>query len=440
MNSDVSKSPTPRRDFLKTAGAAALTTSIFTGNLKGANDNVNIAHIGLGAMGSGNLNFAMKTPGFKVVALCDVYQPNLEKAQAAARKGGHEPKAVKDFREIIADKSIDAVCISTPDHWHAYMMVAACKAGKDVYVEKPACIYVEEGLKMVEAARKYKRVVQGGTMQRSGYFFKKAVEIVKSGQLGDITFCKTWQAGLAKKEGWGSPADEKPPAGLDWDMWLGPAEARPFNLNRWGIAPGRWSTFRYFWDYAGGAMTDWNVHLLDIVQYAFDEVMPVKISALGARYFVEDNTETPDTMLATFQYPKFMASYESRTVNPTPMFEEGYGTSFQGTKGALVVNRSGYKILPAGKSDLQAFEDKEPTKRVMNELHWQNFIECIKTRQRPISEIETTVRTSLSCLLANIAMRSNMTLDWDDKAKTVKQVEARKWLKMNYRPQWKLEV
>ena len=437
---DVSKSPTPRRDFLKTAGAAALTTSIFTGNLKGANDNVNIAHIGLGAMGSGNLNFAMKTPGFKVVALCDVYQPNLEKAQAAARKGGHEPKAVKDFREIIADKSIDAVCIATPDHWHAYMMVAACKAGKDVYVEKPACVYVEEGLKMVEAARKYKRVVQGGTMQRSGYFFKKAVEIVKSGQLGDITFCKTWQAGLAKKEGWGSPADEKPPAGLDWDMWLGPAEARPFNLNRWGIAPGRWLTFRYFWDYAGGAMTDWNVHLLDIVQYAFDEVMPVKISALGSRYWVDDNTETPDTMMATFQYPKFMASYESRTVNPTTMFDEGYGTSFQGTKGALVVNRGGYKIIPAGKSDLQAFEDKEPSKRVMNELHWQNFMDCIRTRQRPISEIETTVRTSLSCLLANISMRSNTTLDWDDNAKTVKQVEARKWLKMNYRPQWKLEV
>jgi predicted dehydrogenase len=440
MTPVVPQSPTPRRSFLKTAGAAALTSSIFTGNLRGANDKVQIAHIGLGAMGTGNLGYALKNPGFQVVSLCDVYQPNLEKAQALARRSKQEPKAVKDFREIIADKSIDAVCISTPDHWHAYIMIEACKAGKDVYVEKPACVWVEEGLKMVEAARKYKRVVQGGTMQRSGYFFKKAVEIVKSGELGEITFCKTWQAGLAKKDGWGSPADDKPPAGLDWDLWLGPAPARPFNLNRWGIAPGRWSTFRYFWDYAGGAMTDWNVHLQDIVQYAFDEVMPVRISALGDRFYVTDNTETPDTMLATYQYPKFVSTYESRTVNPTPMFDESYGTAFQGTKGALVVNRGGYKVIPADKSDLQASEDKEPAKRVMNELHWANFLECIKSRQRPISEIETTARTSITCLLSNIAYRTGLTLDWDDKTKTVKQEAAKKFLKAQYRAPWKLEV
>jgi predicted dehydrogenase len=433
-------SSSPRRDFLKAAGAAAFTTSIFTGKLKGANDKVSIAHIGMGTMGMGNLGFAMKTPGFQVVAVCDVYQPHLEKAQAAARKGGHDAKAVKDFREIIADKSIDAVCISTPDHWHPYMMIEACKAGKDVYVEKPACVYVDEGLKMVEAARKYKRVVQGGTMQRSGYFFKKAVEIVKSGDLGQITFCKTWQSGLAKKEGWGSPADEKPPAGLDWDLWLGPAPERPFNLNRWGIAPNRWSTFRYFWDYAGGAMTDWNVHLQDIVQYAFDEIMPVKVSGLGARFYSEDNTETPDTMLATYQYPKFISSYESRTAAPTGMFDEGYGTAFMGTKGTLVVNRGGYKILPAGKSGLKAFEDKDRAKGQMNPLHWQNFMDCIKSRQRPISEIETTARTSMTCILSNIAMRIGMTLDWDDNAKTTKQVEARQYLKANYRAPWKLEV
>ncbi len=435
----MNSSDTPRREFLKT-GAAALTTSIFTGKVKGANDRVNIAHIGLGAMGSGNLGYAMKTAGFQVVALCDVYQPHLEKAQAAARKQGQEPKPVKDFREIIADKSIDAVCISTPDHWHAYMTVEACKAGKDVYVEKPACVYVEEGLKMVEAARKYNRVVQAGTMQRSGYFFKKAVEIVKSGDLGDITFSKTWQAGLTKKDGYGFPPDAEPPAGLDWEMWLGPAPERPFNINRWGVAPGRWSTFRYFWDYAGGAMTDWGVHLLDIVQYAFDEVMPVRVSALGTKYFVNDDNETPDTMLATFQYPKFMGSYESRTANPTPMFDESYGTSFQGAKGALVVNRGGYKIVPAPKSSLLAFEDKDKTKSRMNEPHWQNFLDCIKSRQKPISEIETCVRTTISCLLANLSLRFDMHLDWDDAAKTVKQEDARKYLKLKYRAPWKLEV
>jgi predicted dehydrogenase len=408
--------------------------------VKGANDKITIAHIGMGAMGSGNLNLAMKTPGFQEVAVCDVYQPHLERAQAAAKKAGLDVKAVKDFREIIADKSIDVVCISTPDHWHAYMTVEACKAGKDVYVEKPACVYVGEGLKMVEAARKYRRIVQGGTMQRSGYFFKKAVEIVKSGDLGEITFCKTWQAGLSEKEGYGFPPDENPPAGLDWDLWLGPAPMRPYNLNRFGVVPKRWSTFRYFWDYAGGAMTDWNVHLQDIVHYAFDEVMPVRVAAVGSKFYVNDNTETPDTMLATYQYPKFITTYESRTISPVQMFDEGYGTAFLGQKGALVVNRGGYKIIPAGKSTLPPFEDKSKEKSVMNEYHWQNFIECVKSRQRPIAEIETTVRTSIACILSNLAMRFDTPLDWDDNAQTVKQVEMRKHLIENYRAPWKLEV
>src|SRR3954464_4984800 len=185
-----------RRQVLTTA-AAAFTTSLFTGNVKGANDRVAVGFIGLGAMGSGNLGYAMKVPEAQPVALCDIYEPHLERAQAAAAKGGLQPKATRDFREIIADKSIDAVCISTPDHWHAYMMVEACKAGKDVYVEKPACTYVEEGQKMVQAARKYNRVVQAGTMQRSGGYFLKAAELVKSGIAGVPTFVHTFQAGNA---------------------------------------------------------------------------------------------------------------------------------------------------------------------------------------------------------------------------------------------------
>src|SRR3954452_1328743 len=206
-----------RRQVLTTA-AAAFTTSLFTGNVKGANDRVAVAFIGLGAMGSGNLGYAMKVPQAQPVAVCDVYQPHLERAEAAAKKGGFDVKSVKDFREILAVKSIDAVCISTPDHWHAYMEVEACKAGKDVYVEKPACVYVEEGLKMVQAARKYNRVVQAGTMQRSGGYFKKAAELVQSGALGEVTFCHAFQSGLTKEAGFGNPPDVEPPLGLDWDM------------------------------------------------------------------------------------------------------------------------------------------------------------------------------------------------------------------------------
>jgi predicted dehydrogenase len=440
MMEDRTSNTPARRDFLKTAGAAAFTTNLFTGRIKGANDKVTLGFIGMGAMGIGNLGYAMKIPGFQPVAVCDVYRPYLERAQAQAKKGGFDVKAVKDFREIIADRSIDAVCISTPDHWHAYMTVEACKAGKDVYVEKPACVYVEEGLKMVEAARKYKRIVQAGTMQRSGAFFKKAKEIVQSGELGDITFCHTWQAGLARKEGEGKPPDSAPPPDLDWDLWLGPAPKRPFNENRWGVSPKRWSTFRYFWDYAGGAMTDWGVHLLDIVQYAFNEVMPRKIVALGDKFYVDDNVETPDTMLATFQYPKFLASYESRTCNPTPMFNRGYGTSFHGTKATLVVNRDGYWIMPVGRDAGPVVEVTDKEMRPMNEPHWRNWLDCIRTRQAPIAEIETCVRSTIPCLLANISMRFGISLTWDDQAKTVVQREARQYLKARYRKPWKLEV
>jgi predicted dehydrogenase len=431
--------PTGRREFLKTAGAAALTASLFPGNIRGANDRVTVAFIGMGRMGTGNLGYAAKVPGFQPVAVCDVYQPALERAEAQARKLGVEGiKAVKDFREILADKSVDAVCISTPDHWHPYMMVEACKAGKDVFVEKPACVYIEEGAKMVEAARKYKRVVQAGTMQRSGGFFKKAREIVKSGELGEITFCRTFQAGMTSKAGQGSPPDSEVPAGLDWDLWLGPAPKRPFNANRWGVGE-RWSTFRYFWDYAGGAMTDWGVHLLDIVQFAFDEAMPVSISAQGGKFYVSDNTETPDTMIATYRYPGFVASYESRTANPYPMYNDSNGTSFHGTKATLMVNRSGYAVYPNAKG-AQPVEEKNRDLADMNVPHWNNFLECIKTREKPISEIETCVRSTATCILANLAMRHATTLEWDDKAFTVKPSDMRQYLKARYRSPWKLEV
>ena len=429
-----------RRDILKGAGAA-LTTSLFTGRVKGANDRIALGHIGIGAMGSGNLGYAMRTPGLQPVAVCDVYQPTLDKAVAAAAKGGLTVKAVKDFREILADKSIDAVCISTPDHWHAYMTVEACKAGKDVYVEKPASVYVEEGQKMVQAARKYNRVVQAGTMQRSGGYFKKAAEIVKSGVLGEITFCHTWQTGTVKKQGWGKPADAAVPAGLNWDMWLGPAPKVPFNLNRWGVGVTTFPTFRYFWDYAGGAMTDWGVHLIDPIHQCFGEPMPATISAQGGKLYVEDNVETPDTMMATFQYPKFLLTYESRTANPMPMFGEGAASSIHGTEGTLVVKRGACYVIPNSGSKIEAVRfEKDGEMNQMNVPHWQNFIECLKSRAKPMSDIETCVRSSTTCLLANLSMRHKTMLEWDEKNWTVKENEIKPYLKAKYRSPWKLEV
>ena len=431
-----------RRSVLSTAGAA-LTTSLFTGRVRGANDRVAIGFIGLGAMGSGNLGYAMKVPTAQPVAICDIYQPHEERAVAAAKKGGFDVKTVKDFRDIIADKSIDAVCISTPDHWHAYMTVEACKAGKDVYVEKPACTYVEEGQKMVQAARRYNRIVQAGTMQRSGGYFLKAAELVKSGIAGVPTFCHTFQTGMTNERGFGNPPDSDPPNDLNWDMWLGPAPKVPFNANRWGVKAATFPTFRYFWDYAGGAMTDWGVHLIDPLHQCFDEVMPLAITALGSKFYVKDNVETPDTMLATFQYPKFLATYESRTCNPMPLLPvgQGYGTAVHGTEATIFVNRGGCWLIPNARSKVEAqtFE-KDQQMAAMNVPHWQNWLECIKTRQRPMSEIETCVRSSTACLLANLSMRFQSRIDWDEPNWTVKQDEIKPHLKARYRAPWKLEV
>ncbi|HUQ91483.1 MAG TPA: Gfo/Idh/MocA family oxidoreductase [Bryobacteraceae bacterium] len=421
-----------RRDFLK-AATAAFTTQIFTGNLKGANDKYHTAVIGMGRMGRSNLGLAMKQDNVAVTHVCDVYKPHLE--QAVDMTQG-KAKGVRDFREILADKSVDIVCISTPDHWHPYMTVEACKAGKDVYVEKPICVVVEEGRKMVEAARKYKRVVQAGTMQRSGTHFQQATDMVRSGKLGKVTMVHTWNIGLTAEEGIGNPPDTDPPAGLDWDMWLGPAPKRPFNANRFGVDPNAFSHFRWFWDYAGGMMTDWGVHWLDIVQMAFSEATPTAINCVAGKFRLKDNRETPDTIHASYEYPGFCATYENRYGNEQSMFGKNGGILFHGDLGTLFVDRSEYRVIPEKRSELR--EEVVKSSNNANMAHWQNFLECVRTRQTPISDIEKCFKSTSTCLLANVALRSKLRLDWD--GETVKQHEARKYLTREYRKPWKLTV
>ncbi len=432
---------TDRRDFLRTSGVAAFTANLFTGHVRGANDRTNLAFIGMGKMGRDNLKHALRQENVVVSAVCDIYDRNLNWAMdiAKAQPNG-QAKAIRDFREILSDKSVDAVCIATPDHWHAYMTVEACKAGKDVYVEKPICVVIDEGVKMVQAARKYKRVVQAGTMQRSAVHFQKAAEIVRSGQLGEVAFVRTWNYGNAKQEGIGNPPDSEPPAGLDWDMWLGPAPKRPFNANRWGIDPDdKWfSHFRWFWDYAGGMMTDWGVHWLDIVQLAMKEEMPTSITALGNKFWLKDNRETPDTLQVTYEYPGFIATYENRNSNGQSMFQKGGGILFHGTKGTMFVDRSEYHVVPERGSDLQ--EETVKSTSSGNREHWANFLQCIKTREKPTSDIELCQRSTATCLLGNVALRSKLRLDFDSQKWTVAQGEAKKYLTREYRKPWKLVV
>jgi predicted dehydrogenase len=426
-----------RRDFLAT-GAALFSTSLFTGNIRGANARVRVGYIGLGKMGRDNMKAFQKVDGIEPVAVCDVFERNLK---WGVDIGKGQVKAHHDFREILADKSIDAVCISTPDHWHAYMAIEACKAGKDVYVEKPIAVAVDEAAAMVAAARKYSRVVQAGTWQRSTQHFREAVDIVRSGELGKVAVVQTWNTGNFKQEGIGNPPDGDPPAGLDWDMWLGPAQKRPFNANRFGVDPDDhyFSNFRWFWEYAGGMMTDWGIHLLDIVQMAYGEEMPKTITGLGGKYWLTDNRETPDTLHVAYEYPSgFVATYENRNSNALWALDKGYGILFLGEKATLFVDRSEYRVIPEKGSDAKKREGKVNGNG--HHSHWANFIECVRSRQKPNSDIENCQRSTTTCLLGNVAYRSKTRLDFDASTWKVSQAEAQPLLTREYRAPWKLEV
>ena len=426
-----------RRTFLKAAGSVA-ATSLAPQIASSANDRISIGFIGVGVMGSENLKAAMKQPGVAVSAVCDVYQPHLERAGALARRSGHTPKEVADFREILSDRSIDAVCISTPDHWHPYMTVEACKAGKDVYVEKPACVAINDGLVMVAAARKFGRIVQAGTWQRSGAHFQQACELVRNGTLGKVASVRTWIHSNQPQKGIGNPPDGNPPPGLNWDLWLGPAPARKFNPTRFGVYPNAYSYFRYFWDYAGGQLTDSGIHMLDIVHMAFNEAVPGSVVALGGKYWLTDDTETPDTMQVSYEYPGFLGSWEHRSNNTENQPGRLMGITFHGTGGTLYVDRNLYRLTPENEGDLQPSE----MKRVADPhpLHWANFVECVRTRKVPNSDIETCFRSSAACILGNLSLRTRMRLDWDDQKKTVVQTEARSYMNAESPNSWKVTL
>ncbi|MBI1358536.1 MAG: gfo/Idh/MocA family oxidoreductase [Acidobacteria bacterium] len=427
-----------RRHFLHTAGAAAAAAPQL---LRGQQKVFRIGFIGLGRRGLDNMQAALKREDCQVVAICEIYPPNLEKA----RKLAPDAKVYPDFRDLIAAPDIDAICIATPDHWHAYMSVEACKAGKDVYVEKPISVTVHEGQMMVQAARKYDRVVQVGTQQRSGDHFQHVVEMIRADEIGDISFVRTWNYGNSYPEGIGNPPDGPPPEGLDWDMWLGPAPERPFNANRFGIDPNAFSHFRWFWDYAGGMMTDWGVHLLDIVLWATDQPGPTSVMALGDKYVLQDNRETPDTIVATYEFPSFACTYENRVCNAQSMFKQGYGILFHGTKGTLFVDRARWEILPeterveTGSRDRMAAAQGKAGNN-STAAHWEDFVTAMRDRTKPVSDILEGHRSTTAALLGNVAMRSRQRMNWDPVAETTDNDEARTYLRRDYRPPWKLEL
>ena len=438
--------PVQRRDFIRhslATGAGVTLSHHALARTVGANDRVRLGFIGLGRQGRGLLKTFIRNKEVEVAALCDVYAPQLKQAMNEAKI---EAPVFSDFRRLLDDKNIDAVVIATPDHWHALNAVMACQAGKDVYVEKPISVTVDEGRKMVQAARKYNRVVQVGTMQRSGRHYQAAAEIIRSGQLGTISFVRTWNYGNSAPEGIGSPPDSMIPDELDWEMWLGPAPKVPFNANRFGVHPDRWSSFRWFWDYAGGMMTDWGVHHLDIVQMLMNVDAPRAVTGLGGKYALRDNRETPDTLLVSYEYPGFVCTYENRECNARGLNGQGYGISFHGTEGTLYINREGFEITPemrrAGdKSEPRTTARSEKSSNSMLDDHVRNFLDCLRSRRNPVCEIETGHRSTTTALLGNIAFRSGRRINWNAKTEQIENDKAAaQYLTREYRKPWKLTV
>jgi predicted dehydrogenase len=430
-----------RRDFVKDSTITAIGTSLafsagpLAGGVLGANDKIVVGVIGCGGQGRWNMRDFLRQPDVQIAAVCDVYDANLN--QASEMTDGKATK-YKDFRKLLERKDIDVALIATPDHWHALPAIAACDAGKDVYVEKPLSHTVLEGRRMVEAARRNKRIVQMGTQQRSGAHFQQAVEIVRSGKLGKVIFARTWNYSNELPQGIGNPPDTDPLPGLDWDMWLGPAPAVKYNRNRC------LGNFRWFWDYAGGKLTDWGTHLIDIVHWAMDVDAPTTVFAAGSKYCIPDNRETPDNLEVIYEYPGFMMNYSNRIVNEHGIDGRSYGIQFQGTQGTLFVDRSGYEFTPEPQrvGDESAPPAEKPIHgdgSAQHLPHVRNFLDCVKSRQAPASEIEIGHRSTTAALLGNIALKVKQKIVWDaKKEQIIGNPEASALLTKQYRSPWKL--
>src|SRR5262245_22021656 len=303
-----------RRQFLGTsatlaAGLAAPAALAHAQNPVAANDKVVVALVGCGGMGRANLNDFVKLPDFEIAALCDVDPKHIDNAMGDLKKANRPTEKVqaeKDFRKIVERKDIDAIIVGTPDHWHAYVLIAACANGKDVYCEKPLSHNLHEGRAMVQAARRYKRVVQIGTQQRSGQHFKDAVSYVQSGKLGDLVLCRTWITNRTKPDAIGNPPDSDPPPGVDYDLWLGPAPKRPFNRNRFHYQ------FRWFCDSGTGPCNDCGAQPNDLILWGTMQTAPLWVYACGGKFDMKDNSDTPDTLDVHFGYPGFTHIYTVR--------------------------------------------------------------------------------------------------------------------------------
>jgi predicted dehydrogenase len=435
-------------------GVAATLSAAGYKRVRGANERVGLGFIGFGLIGKRHVLDFQSFPDVDLVAVAEVHEGRLEEAAALM---GPKTRRCGDFRRLIDHRDVDAVVVSTPDHWHALMTMMACAAGKDVYVEKPLSLFVREGRWMVDIARRQCRVVQVGTQQRSGPHYMRARDLIRGGQIGKVVAVRMWTYRNILP-GFGAPADGEAPAELDYDTWLGPAPLRRYNPNR------SLYHFRWFWDYSGGQMTNLGQHALDVVHWFLDATAPRSVTSAGGRFALLDNGETPDVQDARFDYKDWFATWSHRECSRGA--SPWRGLEFCGTRGSLTISRQGFiasndpQLVP--ENAIPRFGGAHPkggpvttgdratespgttvvrddSGRELDQFrrHARNFIDCIRSRQQPAAGLEDSHRVATACHLANLSLRLDRRLLWDAKQESViGDPEAEALLERPYRAPW----
>jgi len=434
MESHPSTTPeSSRRTFLRTAGAAALTAASYS-RVMGANDKINVAVVGLGGRGQDHMNSLASIGDVRIAALCDVNQAALERGQAKINaNAGYQPKGYGDMKDVFADKNVDAVSMPLPNHWHALATIWACQAGKDVYIEKPACYNMFEGKQMIAAARKYGRMVQIGSQSRSVPHKIKAMQLLSEGVIGPVHTAK----GLCfkRRKSIGHVADlAAPPPGIDWDKFLGPAPMRPFNELRFKY------NWHWFWDTGNGDIGNQGVHEMDIARWGMNLGMPHLISSTGGKFAYTDDQETPNTQFASYQYDNRQIQFEVRgilTGTEGDLLRRGgniVGDLFYGTDGWMAIDSMGFQVYKGESSEKTMDVKNDGTKDTVP--HMENFIAACKSRKHEDLHAEVAIGVASANLvhMANISYRLGRTLKFDEaKGSFPGDAEANKMMTREYR-------
>ncbi|MBI5084904.1 MAG: Gfo/Idh/MocA family oxidoreductase [Acidobacteria bacterium] len=442
-------SDTTRRQFSKAAVAA---TALSYSRILGANDKVRMGYIGLGNRGDQVHDAFLEHGDQQTAAVCDLRDDYME---FAIKKSRATPKKYRDYKKLLDDKEIDAVAIATPDHWHALMFVDACRAGKDVYVEKPLSLTVWEGRRMVQVAAETKRVTQVGIHRRSVQSLRDAAEFVRNGGLGHVTVAKGYHVQNEWPNGIGNNANTVPPNEAEWDAWLGPAPKVPYNRNR------TYYNFRWFYDYSGGQITNFGVHYMDWIRMALGKEAPKSVVAMGGRYAVKDNREIPDTCEVLWDFGETMVVFSQYNANGAPTNAKNSELEIRGTKGTMYLQSGRWEVVPE-KTTETLFGYRTPLDRVTEKgygqskkpameakvagsgfaetyPHARNFLDCLKSRKKCNCDVVEGHLSTSATIIGHIALRTKSYLEWDAKTeKFTNNAAANRYLSYQYRAPYKL--